>query len=219
MKIILCGPTLSGKDTLKNKLTKKYAIRGAVSDTTRPMRPGEVNGKDYNFIDTPRFLDLEASDNYVETATHPMGLKNCYYGYGLSKTEWLMKDICILNRHGIETVFANPSVDTTNVIVVYLELYISRITERVLKRLGLPEDFNIISDKNVASTHKEYYHRYFAELDSWTPYLNNVESGPHVYISNYGFKCTSIEVRRDISDFKYDQLKNLFYEVLCNDKV
>lgn len=41
----------------------------SVSVTTRPMRDGEINGKDYHFIDQAKFDDMVAADDLLEHAT------------------------------------------------------------------------------------------------------------------------------------------------------
>ena len=54
--IVVSGPSGCGKSTVDNLLIKKRKnIIMSVSDTTRPPRNGEVNGKDYNFITAKEF--------------------------------------------------------------------------------------------------------------------------------------------------------------------
>ena len=51
--IAFCGPSGSGKTTLLGRIISEYPHRFAfsVSYTTRKPRPGEVNGKDYHFVE------------------------------------------------------------------------------------------------------------------------------------------------------------------------
>ena len=51
--ILIAGPSGVGKGTLINKLMKDYpdSFGFSVSHTSRPPRPGEVDGKDYHFSD------------------------------------------------------------------------------------------------------------------------------------------------------------------------
>ena len=44
-------------------------LRMSVSATTRPMRPGEVDGKDYQFVDQARFEEMVKRDELLEWAT------------------------------------------------------------------------------------------------------------------------------------------------------
>jgi guanylate kinase len=45
------------------------ALQMSVSATTRPKRPGEVNGKDYFFVDHTRFETMVANGELLEWAT------------------------------------------------------------------------------------------------------------------------------------------------------
>lgn len=49
--IAIVGASGSGKTTLARHLTDIIGIPSLVSYTTRPMRPGEVNGVDHHFVD------------------------------------------------------------------------------------------------------------------------------------------------------------------------
>ena len=55
MIIALLGASGSGKSTLENELANKYGYEKIISHTTRQQRIGEVNGKDYHFIDNKTF--------------------------------------------------------------------------------------------------------------------------------------------------------------------
>ena len=52
--IAIVGPSGSGKTTMQNYLHGKYGIPAIVSTTTRPRRPGEVEGVDYFFVKNTR---------------------------------------------------------------------------------------------------------------------------------------------------------------------
>ena len=57
--IVISGPSGVGKGTVvKAMMAKKDNLFFSVSATTRPPRPGEVDGKDYYFVDRERFLNL-----------------------------------------------------------------------------------------------------------------------------------------------------------------
>lgn len=45
------GPSSSGKNIIKNRLIKenKFAFKEIIMSTTRPMRIGEVEGREYYF--------------------------------------------------------------------------------------------------------------------------------------------------------------------------
>ena len=67
--VIVSGPSASGKTTVLaalRKLCRPWHF--AVTATTRPMRPGEVDGKDYIFMDTADFLRARERDELLESA-------------------------------------------------------------------------------------------------------------------------------------------------------
>ncbi len=67
--IILSSPSGAGKSTLARRLMAwDPTLRFSVSATTRPPRPGEVDGRDYHFIDIPRFRRLIAEEQMLEHA-------------------------------------------------------------------------------------------------------------------------------------------------------
>ena len=54
--IIITSPSGGGKGTLIAELMKRgVGIGYSVSYTTRPMRPNEIEGKDYSFIGVEEF--------------------------------------------------------------------------------------------------------------------------------------------------------------------
>ncbi len=69
LMLVLSSPSGAGKTTLSRMLLK--ADRGvelSISVTTRPKRPGEVDGRDYHFIDHPRFDAMVKSGRLLEWA-------------------------------------------------------------------------------------------------------------------------------------------------------
>jgi guanylate kinase len=70
LMFVLSSPSGAGKTTLSRMLVNETpALRMSVSATTRPMRPGEVEGKDYFFVDHAGFEAMVAGDELLEFAT------------------------------------------------------------------------------------------------------------------------------------------------------
>lgn len=66
---VISSPSGAGKSTIARKLIEADAqIRMSVSATTRPIRPGEVDGADYHFVDLARFKAMVAQDAFLEWA-------------------------------------------------------------------------------------------------------------------------------------------------------
>jgi guanylate kinase len=66
---IVSAPSGAGKTSLVKALLKNdLAIRLSVSYTTRAARPGEVDGRDYHFVDRHRFEQMLAEGEFLEHA-------------------------------------------------------------------------------------------------------------------------------------------------------
>jgi guanylate kinase len=67
--IVLSSPSGAGKTTISRMLRESDAeISMSVSATTRPKRPGEVEGADYHFVDDAEFDRLIEAGEFVEWA-------------------------------------------------------------------------------------------------------------------------------------------------------
>jgi len=83
LMLVLSSPSGAGKTTLSRKLLDEDKdVMLSVSVTTRKIRPGEKDGRDYHFIDRKRFDALiekcellewaEVFDNYYGTPAKPV---------------------------------------------------------------------------------------------------------------------------------------------------
>lgn len=105
MEKIFCilGKSSVGKDSLVSLVEDDLGMKSAVSFTTRPMREGEVNGKEYFFISDEDFRDLHGNNMLAEYTTYHVADNSTWY-YGLTREE-LEKSkygIVIVNPHGLE---------------------------------------------------------------------------------------------------------------------
>src|SRR5258707_14648090 len=70
LMFVLSSPSGAGKTTLSRLLIERMPdLKMSVSATTRPMRPGEVDGHDYRFIDTAKFEQMIKRNDLLEWAT------------------------------------------------------------------------------------------------------------------------------------------------------
>lgn len=66
---IVTAPSGAGKTSLvKALLESDKQVRLSVSYTTRPARPGELDGKDYHFVTEQKFLDMLERGDFLESA-------------------------------------------------------------------------------------------------------------------------------------------------------
>jgi guanylate kinase len=69
LMLILSSPSGAGKTTLSRLLLRSdRKVELSISVTTRPKRRGEINGRDYHFIDRTRFEDMIARGELLEWA-------------------------------------------------------------------------------------------------------------------------------------------------------
>jgi guanylate kinase len=81
---ILSSPSGAGKSTIARMLLESDdGVAMSVSATTRPKRQGEVDGRDYHFVDDSGFDSLVAGGHFLEWA-HVFG-----HRYGTLKSEVL----------------------------------------------------------------------------------------------------------------------------------
>lgn len=85
MIVLITGPSGAGKSTFVGKLMEKDPrLAFSVSTTTRPIRTGEVDGRDYDFItDEAEFLRLRDEGAFVEWAR----VHDNFYGTRKSRLE------------------------------------------------------------------------------------------------------------------------------------
>jgi guanylate kinase len=66
---IISAPSGAGKTSLVRALVATLPdVVVSVSHTTRTMRDGEVDGRDYHFVDAPRFMQMIDNGDFLEHA-------------------------------------------------------------------------------------------------------------------------------------------------------
>ena len=64
--IYIMGKSASGKDTVYKRIKEKININSYVLYTTRPMRDGEQDGREYNFITKEQFKEMDEKGKVIE---------------------------------------------------------------------------------------------------------------------------------------------------------
>jgi guanylate kinase len=82
--IVISGPSGVGKDTILRRLFELAPeLKYSVSYTTRPPRPGEVNGQSYTFVTEEEFKRLIEAKEFLEWAK----VYDHYYGTSRQRVE------------------------------------------------------------------------------------------------------------------------------------
>ena len=103
--ILIAGKACAGKDTLVKAIMKEMNLPMALSFTTRPMRIGEKQGVEYDFIDEQAFRDLHKNDMLAEFTSYNVANGDTWY-YGLTREELEKADyvLAIVNPEGVRQI-------------------------------------------------------------------------------------------------------------------
>lgn len=129
--VCLVGPSGSGKTAICNALLAGGGYVTAVSDTTRPIRPGEVPDKSYHFITPELFQIFSRNGMYMETTSYNS------HNYGLRANavdEALMKGqhvVLVLDINGAKAV---KSAYPDKALIVYVSRDKGAAVSSVLER-------------------------------------------------------------------------------------
>ncbi len=92
---VITAPSGTGKTTLlKSLMAADLRLRFSISYTTRPPRPGEIDGRDYFFVSPGEFQRLRDAGALAEW------VEQFGFGYGTSR-EWVRE----MGRQGVDLVF------------------------------------------------------------------------------------------------------------------
>jgi guanylate kinase len=81
--IVVTGPSGAGKGTLIREVLQRVpGVTASVSATTRDLRPGEVDGREYHFLTLVAFLDRIEQGELLEHVTYVSG-----HRYGTLRSE------------------------------------------------------------------------------------------------------------------------------------
>jgi len=66
--VVISGPSGSGKSTICKRLLQDPRVVFSVSATTRKLRPGELDGREYHFLSVEEFKQRSARGEFIEHA-------------------------------------------------------------------------------------------------------------------------------------------------------
>jgi len=116
---VLSSPSGAGKSTIARMLLEAdKEIDMSVSVTTRPMRPGEVDGQDYHFVDVPTFKDLVGDGELMEWAhvfDHRYGTPRAPVEEMLAKGHDVLFDI---DWQGAQQLYQQAGQDVVRVFIL-----------------------------------------------------------------------------------------------------
>jgi guanylate kinase len=136
--LVVTGPSGAGKGTLiKGLLDRVDGLEVAVSATTRPQRPGEVDGRDYWFLSDEEFTRRVAEGDFLEWVEYVSGRR---YGTLGSEIERIARDgaVCVLELEleGALRVQRDVANSTTIFIAADVDELERRLRERATESTG-----------------------------------------------------------------------------------
>jgi guanylate kinase len=66
--LVVSGPSGVGKTSIVHEVVRRFKGDFSISATTRSAGPGELDGRDYHFIDQARFQQMIDADEFLEYA-------------------------------------------------------------------------------------------------------------------------------------------------------
>ena len=129
--IVLAGASASGKTEVAKELAKKYGITKVITTTTRKMRVGEVDGRDYFFVSKERFLEMIEEGRFVEYT-----LYNENY-YGSTKDQIAPNKCVVIDPAGLRAYIA---LNDPNIVTFFLDTEEEVRYQRMLQRGDKEED-------------------------------------------------------------------------------
>lgn len=116
---VLSSPSGAGKSTLSKMLLEADDdISLSISYTTRPPRPGEVDGEHYHFVDVPTFKKMAAAEDFLEWA-HVFGHR---YGTPKAPVEKALADGCDvlfdIDWQGAQQLYQEAGPDVVRVFIL-----------------------------------------------------------------------------------------------------
>lgn len=116
--IVIVAPSGTGKSTMIKRLKQDFpSIVESVSYTTRPKRPGEVDGKSYFFVSREEFLKMKERNEFLEWAEvhgNFYGTSKKFVEDSLKEGKHLLFDLDVQGTDSLKSYFG----DQANVVFI-----------------------------------------------------------------------------------------------------
>ena len=144
MLVILSGVSGAGKDTIKKELIKRMEnVETLPSYTSRPIRPGDIDGETYHFVTKEEFEEMIRNGEFYEYDIH----HNHYYGVSkkilndkLKNKKIIVKDVDVNGTKNLIKLLQND----TKIITIFLRVPKDILRKRLEQREDKPDEEKII---------------------------------------------------------------------------
>lgn len=141
--IVIVGESGSGKSLIEKTLCESGLFLRFISTTTRYIRKGEVNGREYYFISVAEFDKFKKENKFVETAEYDTEkTTGIAFKYGLYRSELkkLQKQNCIFVATPEGYFEIKNEIGKENIQAFYIKTDGEIRKERTLVRYGEEKD-------------------------------------------------------------------------------
>ena len=143
MLVILSGVCGAGKDTIKRQLIKRMENAETLpSYTSRPIRPGDIDGETYIFVTKQKFEEMIKNGEFYEYDIH----HNNYYGVSkkllnekINNNKIIIKDIDVNGTENLIKLLHND----TKIITIFLRVPKETLRRRLKQREDQPSEEEI----------------------------------------------------------------------------
>lgn len=136
--VIISSPSGGGKDSVINALLKIFSNSSRlVTTTTRPMRPGNIEGVDYFFVSKAEFEDKIMNGEFLEYnnyAGNYYGIEKVRLDTALAENDMVFSQIEVNGKHHLDEARIN------NLSIFLLPESLEILAERIRKRGGVSEE-------------------------------------------------------------------------------
>lgn len=148
MIIVLLGASGAGKSSIERELAEKYNFNKITSFTTRMIRDGETNGRDYYFVSNSEFEEILEEGQFAEYEEYS---QNRFYGtlkndYTDEETD--VNKVVVLTPNGYKQLQKN--IDKKHFFSVLVTANLGTRMKRYIDRCGV-EKFNYDDKNEIAS--------------------------------------------------------------------
>lgn len=121
-KLIILGPSGSGKAFLMNEIIKK-GLKPCLKWTTRPIRKGEKNGLTYNYVSEDFFIESIKKDKFIsyEKFDVTTDSKEKSWYYGITRNDFKESQAFIMTPSQYKSLDFRKD-ERTGCFVVYLDI-------------------------------------------------------------------------------------------------
>ena len=178
--VIIEGPSGVGKDSVYSKLIEWYPEQyiKMVSVTSRPARPGEIDGIHYKFVTTECFEKMiESGDVFEHTTRHGnyRGMSKELIDSILKRGLIPVKDVDLIGLNAIKKTYGSQ------VFSIFLTAPKKEIIKRLKARGDSGEDLAVrIKDYDAKIKEKKYFHTVVKNL-----VLDDAVKEVHTLIQNF----------------------------------